>query len=295
MISREEIVKITFAEGFNLCGITTCDEFTEQYNNFKQWLNDGYGSMLPYLSRNLELRRNPKLLMEGAQSIIVCAVNYRNTLSNGYPTQFDGAKVASYALTTDYHFTLKQMLQRILQRLQKLYPNITGRCFTDTAPLLEKSLAVRAGLGRIGRNSLLITPQYGSFVLLGEILINDTIDYYDAPLDWEPCGECHLCQKLCPVSAINNNRTIDPRRCISARTLESERGTLSTFGWVCGCDECQSRCPHNIGKPMADNPLFAPIFNPLSQESQLFLQSQTLPESLQKSPLARAFRKKPNQ
>lgn len=291
MIRREDIVKIAAEVGFNLCGTTTCEEMVEA-DFFCKWLDGGYASGLDYLHRHIELRQNPKLLFDGAQSIIVCAVNYRNEFSAGYPHDFEGAKVASYALTTDYHTTIKAMLRRMAVRLQELYPSLMGRCFTDSAPLLEKALAVRAGLGQIGRNSLLITPQYGSFVLLGEIVINDTIDNYDTPLDWQPCNGCSLCQKLCPVAAINDNRTIDPRRCISARTLETGSGDLPTNGWVCGCDECQSRCPHNHAKPNADNTDFAPLYNPLSCESQQLLCSRTLTDTFAQTPLARAFRRK---
>ncbi len=261
-------------------------------DRFEEWLNEGYASELDYLTRRVEIRRNPQLLFEGAQSIIVCAVNYRNELSNGYPSEFTGAKVASYAVERDYHLTIKEMLQEMLSKLQAQHPALVGRCYTDTAPLLEKSMAVQAGLGRVGRNSLLITPDYGSFVLLGELVINDTADNYDMPLDWEPCGTCTLCLKRCPVGAINDNRTIDPRRCISARTLETNGGELPLNGWVCGCDECQTHCPYNVGKPISDNPLFAPIFNPLSDEGQLLLKADTLPDTLRSTPVARAFRRK---
>ena len=291
MISRENIVKIAREVGFNLCGTTTCDDVASA-DFFEQWLKDGYGSELPYLARRVEIRRSPRLLFEGARSVIVCAVNYRNALSGGYPRNFEGAKVASYALMTDYHTTIKAMLLHLATRLKELYPSLEGRCYVDTAPLLEKALAVRAGLGQVGRNSLLITQEYGSFVLLGELVINDEIDQYDTPLDWAPCESCHLCEKVCPVAAINGNRTIDPRRCISARTVEGVAGELSKNGWVCGCDECQSKCPHNQSKPLCENELFAPVFDPLTDEYQNLLGSKTLNENLAQTPLARAFRRK---
>jgi epoxyqueuosine reductase len=153
-------------------------------------------------------------------------------------------------------------------------------------------MAVRAGLGRVGRNSLLITPDYGSFVLLGELVIDADVDAYDQPMDWEPCGGCTLCLKRCPVAAINDNRTIDPRRCISARTLETDSGELPLNGWVCGCDECQTHCPHNVGKPLYDNPQFAPLLNPLSDEGQQLLTSEQLPDLLSSTPVSRAFRRR---
>ncbi len=291
MISRKNIVEIAREVGFSLCGTTTCDDVSE-VAFFEQWLEKGYGSELPYLARRVEIRRSPRLLFDGARSVIVCAVNYRNAFSGGYPRDFEGAKVASYALMTDYHTTIKAMLRELAVRLKELYPSLEGRCYVDTAPLLEKALAVRAGLGQIGRNSLLITREYGSFVLLGELVINDEIDRYDQPLDWQPCEDCHLCERLCPVAAINGNRTIDARRCISARTVEGVAGSLPTNGWVCGCDECQSKCPHNQSKPLCENELFAPVFDPLTDEYQQLLGSGALNKNLAQTPLARAFRRK---
>ena len=292
MICRTDILQASREVGFNLCGAVPCEPMTEQSGYFEEWLAAGYAERLDYLRRYTDRRADPRLLMEGAQTVVVCAVNYRNALSSGYPEDFEGAKVASYALATDYHTTIKKMLRRMLALLREKYPSLDGRMFVDTAPIFEKAHAVRAGLGRVGRNSLLITPQYGSFVLLGELLLNDVVDEYDAPLDWNPCKGCEVCVRRCPVGAINPNRTIDPRRCISARTLETSAGELPLCGWVCGCDECQTRCPHNAGKPLADNELFAPLIDPLADSAQALLQSRTLDENLRLTPLARAFRDK---
>ncbi|MBP3426504.1 MAG: tRNA epoxyqueuosine(34) reductase QueG [Rikenellaceae bacterium] len=278
--------------GFNLCGTTRCEPMGEQSFFFERWLSRGYAEGLPYLHRYTDRRADPRLLMPEAQTIVVCAVNYRNALSAGYPKGFDGAKVASYALNADYHTSIKAMLRELLTQLRALYPSLDGRMFVDTAPLLEKALAVRAGLGGIGRNSLLITPEYGSFVHLGELLLNMPCDCYDTPSEWNPCGSCSLCLKRCPVGAINPDRTIDPRRCISARTLESEAGELTLNGWVCGCDECQNACPHNAGKPIADNPRFAPTVDPLQPSTQHLLQTRTLDATLASTPIARAFKRR---
>ena len=292
MICRTDILQAAREVGFSLCGAVPCEPMTEQSGYFEEWLAAGYAERLEYLHRYADRRADPRLLMEGARTVVVCAVNYRNALSGGYPEGFKGAKVASYALAADYHTTIKKMLRRMLSVLREKYPSLDGRMFVDTAPIFEKAHAVRAGLGRVGRNSLLITPQYGSFVLLGELLLNDTADEWDIPLEWEPCKGCEVCVRRCPVGAINSNRTIDPRRCISARTLETSEGELPLCGWVCGCDECQTRCPHNAGKPLADNDMFAPLYDPLSDSAQELLRSRTLDESLRSTPLARAFRDK---
>lgn len=126
-------------------------------------------------------------MVEGAQTVVVCAVSYKNPLGEGYPPGCR-TKIASYARSRDYHPVLKRMLGTMLEALRRQYPGLTGRTFVDTAPLLEKQLAVEAGLGWIGRQSLLLTPQYGSYVLLGELVLTLPSDQYDAPFAGARCG-----------------------------------------------------------------------------------------------------------
>lgn len=259
------IKRVAREVGFDLCGVAKCRVFEEDRVFFEGWLAEGYGSSLDYLKRNIECRADAGRLVEGAKSVVVCAVSYKNGVSDGYPANHD-AKVASYACTTDYHTTIKQMLFEMCARLKEICPDLSARCFVDSAPIFEKRYAVEAGLGWIGRQSLLITPEYGSFVLLGEIVMNEKCNDYDRPLVSVGCGECRRCVEACPNGAVKE-RHIDTSRCISCATIECRTGEscCDTHGWVFGCDECQTVCPYNKKAPYFSNPKFAPIFNPIER------------------------------
>jgi epoxyqueuosine reductase len=151
----------------------------------------------------------------------------------------------------------------MLKQLQATNPSLTGRAFVDSAPLLEKQYAVEAGLGWIGRQSLLITPEYGSYVLLGELVLCEEADRYDTPYTGIGCGECRRCMEACPTGAVVSEMTINTSRCISCHTIEAEPQTsLDLHGWIFGCDECQNICPYNRRATLHRNPSFDPLFDP---------------------------------
>ena len=157
MIRTEAIKKFAAEAGFDLCGVASCRHFADSEARFRDWLARGYQSSLGYLERNLDKRFDPRRLVEGAETAVVCAVSYKNRFGEGYP---DGCrtKIASYACTKDYHTTIRRMLGTLFDALRTEYPRLGGRLFCDTAPVLEKQLAVEAGLGWIGRQSLLVRP-----------------------------------------------------------------------------------------------------------------------------------------
>ena len=160
----------------------------------------------------------------------------------------------------------------MLAALKAAHPALEGRAFVDTAPLCEKQLAVEAGLGWIGRQSLLVTPQYGSFVLLGELILTDEADAYDAPFEGEGCGRCRRCLESCPTGALVRSRMLDTGRCIACHTIEKEPGTeVDLHGWIFGCDACQSCCPHNLRAPLHRDPVFDPLFDPLAMDEAAWL------------------------
>ena len=219
------------------------------------------------MERNVEKRADPRKLVEGARTAVVCAVSYKNRIGEGYPPGHR-TKIASYACTADYHTTIKGMLNGMLEHLKAADPGLGGRAFVDTAPLLEKQLAVEAGLGWIGRQSLLVTPRHGTYVLLGELLLNDEADAYDAPFEGSRCGRCRNCIESCPTGAIVAPKVIDTGRCISCHTIEREpSGGIDLDGWIFGCDRCQSCCPHNQKAPMHANRAFDPVFDPLTMDA----------------------------
>ena len=201
MFYLTQIKMLAHEVGFDLCGVAQCHNFEEDKSFLKEWIGQGYASSLDYLKRNIECRADANLLVEGAKSVIVCAVSYKNKISDGYPADHT-AKVASYACTTDYHTTIKQMLFDLCKRLKEIDADFSARCFVDSAPIFEKRYAVEAGLGWVGRQSLLVTPEFGSFVLLGEIVMTAECNEYDKPLESVGCGECRRCVEACPNGAI---------------------------------------------------------------------------------------------
>ena len=148
MLDRSFIRQSAAAAGFDLCGVAPCRHLVRNEQFFRRWLGDGRHASLGYLERNLDKRFDVRRLVEGAQTVVVCAVGYKNGLSDGYPDDFR-AKIASYALTADYHATIKGMLGDLFGRLRAAEPALAGRAFVDSAPLVEKQLAVEAGLGWI--------------------------------------------------------------------------------------------------------------------------------------------------
>lgn len=291
MISGQYIKKLAENAGFDLCGITPCKHLAENESYFREWLAKGYGSSLEYLERNLDKRFDVRHLVEGAQTVVVCAVSYKNPLGEGYPPGCR-TKIASYARSRDYHPVLKRMLGTMLEALRRQYPGLTGRTFVDTAPLLEKQLAVEAGLGWIGRQSLLLTPQYGSYVLLGELVLTLPSDQYDAPFAGARCGRCRNCLDSCPTGAIVAPKVIDTNRCISCRTIEKEADSAlpDLDGWIFGCDRCQSCCPHNQKAPMHRSPHFDPLFDPqtISDREWLAMSEEEFLLRFGGTPLARS-------
>ena len=290
MFDLSQIKALAYEVGFDLCGVAQYRNFEEDRLFLERWVEQGYASSLDYLKRNIACRADASLLVEGAKSVIVCAVSYKNMVSEGYPADHS-AKVASYACTTDYHTTIKQMLFELCAKLKEVNPDFSARCFVDSAPIFEKRYAVEAGLGWIGRQSLLVTPEYGSFVLLGEIVMTAECNEYDKPLAAIGCGECRRCVDACPNGAVKE-RHIDTTHCISCATIErqgdGERCRLN--GWIFGCDECQSVCPYNRKAPLATNPRFALHFNPadMTPADWLALSEEEFSEKFASAPMKRA-------
>lgn len=271
MLSAEHIKKYAAEVGFSLCGIAPVRPLARNETLFRAWLGSGRHAGLAYLERHLEKRFDPSRLVEGALTVVVCAAAYKNPAGEGYPEQF-AARIASYALFPDYHTTIRKMLRNMFGRLAADDPQLRGRVFVDTAPLLEKQWAVEAGLGWIGRQSLLVTPRYGSYVLLGELVLADVCDAYDAPFEGSRCGRCLNCVESCPTGALCGDRMIDARRCISCHTVECACAVRPPLhGWIFGCDACANCCPYNRKAPMHTLPAFDPLFDPLTLTPEAWL------------------------
>ena len=263
MITKNFIINRAKKVGFDLVGVVPAEALVEQRKCFEEWLLAGNHSTLSYLERNIDKRFDVQLLVENSHSVIVCGVSYLSPYSRGYDEGF-GTKIASYALNDDYHLTIKSMLAELAEELKREHSELKYRAFVDSAPVAEKSLAVRAGFGWIGRQSLVVNPKFGTMFHLGELVISDVVDEYDTPMEGVGCGSCRRCVEACPNQAILESRLVDTRRCISCRTIEREgcNDNISLDGWIFGCDACQSVCPFNQHAPLHSNPKFDPRINP---------------------------------
>lgn len=225
---------------------------------YQRWLERGDQAGLGYLERNVELRLDPRGLLPGARSALVVALRYAPLA--GEPETPPGdlwPKVARYARGSDYHELVWRRLEGVARFVESEWPGTRTRVCCDTAPLLERDLAARAGLGAIGKNTNLLHPELGSYVLLGEMLT--TLDLPGDPPLSDLCGSCTRCLEACPTGALPEPWRLDARRCISYWTIE-HRGDVpdeiapALERWVFGCDACQEVCPWNGGDPPADHP-----------------------------------------
>lgn len=232
-------------EGFAAVGIVKAEELLEESRYYKSWINNGYAAGMSYLYRNLEKRCNPSKLLPGAKSVVVAILPYNIGICR--QCKF---KISKYAYVPDYHYIVKSRLRRVLLQFPDLRMP-AQQVFCDSAPLLERSLAFRAGLGRYGKNSTLINDEIGSFFFIGEMLLPVELSY-DTPLHGSPCIGCNKCLKACPSGALSvNHHGVDARKCLSYLTIECKddienypivKNTSTLFG----CDICQDVCPWNI-------------------------------------------------
>jgi epoxyqueuosine reductase len=253
LLIREKAIEL----GFDLCGIASAGILKEHELVINNWCSSGMNGEMNYLCQNIDKRIDPGLLFPGAKSVIVTGLNYytdRKQGGKGIPV------ISRYAYGVNYHDVVITKLNAILDYIQSISPGAKGRSFVDSAPLLEKAWAREAGLGWPGRHSVLINKQIGSFFFLGIIILNIELDY-DEPFNEDHCGACRLCIESCPTGAINENRTIDARRCIAYLTIESKAPVNEELvkkfeGRVFGCDRCQEVCPWNKNAKPHKNPEF---------------------------------------
>ena len=243
MTFSEEIKIEALRLGFDACGISPADNSGEE-ERYMKWIEDNWHADMHYMARNIDKRIDPRLLVKGAKSIISVALNYYpHTKQASHAPQF-----AYYAYGKDYHNVIRGKLKKLFEFISARQPELTGRCFSDSAPVLERFWAAQAGIGFVGKNSLLIIPGKGSFFFLGELIIDIELEY-DRPIT-ENCGSCTRCIDGCPTSAIEEPYKVNANKCISYQTIEN-RGEISSYvaprlkNYVFGCDICQKVCPWN--------------------------------------------------
>ena len=256
-MTREELTTHIKAEalrlGFDVCGIAKAESIEpEREAMYNRWLTQGHHATMGYLERNCNKRFNPTLLVEGCKSIICVAMNYA-------PKQtIEG--IANYAQGKDYHKIVKDKLYQLLQSIGNIC-KVQGRAFCDSAPVLERYWAVKAGIGFIGRNRQLIIPGKGSYFFLGELLVDIEL-CYDTPFERNLCGNCQKCIDACPGKALSDEG-LDANRCLSYLTIEHRGEMPDNIGekmgnCFYGCDRCQAVCPHNRFATPNDTPELQP-------------------------------------
>jgi len=243
--------------GFLSCGISKAEFLESEAPRLESWLNNNRQGQMSYMENNFDKRLNPKLLVDGAKSVISLLLNY-------YPSETqnkDSFKISKYAYGQDYHFVIKEKLKELLQTMKSEIGEISGRAFVDSAPVLDKAWAAKSGLGWIGKNSNLITQKVGSFYFIAELIVDIDLEYDHQTTDH--CGTCTACIDACPTQAIESPYVVNGSKCISYFTIElkdnlPEEMKGSFDNWAFGCDICQDVCPWNrFSKPHSE-----PLFNP---------------------------------
>lgn len=258
-VDNEQVKQWSGEIGFSLTGIASAVAVDEG-GYLREYLRRGYHGQMSYLSRSVEERLDPRELVPGACSVICVAINYYG----GEPWYNEVAcgKIARYAWAGDYHKVVKKRLGLLADRIrQAAGGEVVLRCCVDSAAVMEKVYAARAGLGWIGKNGLLVNGRYGSWLVLGEIITNLVFDY-DEPAA-QQCGQCRLCLEACPRGAFAGPYILDARRCNSYLTIESHvsveqelQGDMA--GWLFGCDSCQEVCPFNQHVEVTEDPDMRP-------------------------------------
>jgi len=237
--------------GFALCGITTAAP-PEHHDRYRKWIENGHAGEMAYLERQEPKRGDPEAVFPNARTLICVALNY--SPENGRPQENNASgngltgTVARYARFDDYHETMWARLNALLEFVRSLIPGADGKAYCDTGPITERDLAMRAGLGWIGKHTNLISRQLGNWFFLGEIILNADItpDLPETP----HCGSCSRCIPACPTGAITAPYVLDARRCISYLTIEL-KGSIpvelrpAIGARIYGCDDCLAVCPWN--------------------------------------------------
>jgi epoxyqueuosine reductase len=244
--------------GFLACGIAKAEFLSEEAPRLEKWLQKGFHGEMQYMENHFDKRLDPRLLVDDAKSVISLAYNY-------YPEQQqnnDSYKISKYTYGEDYHHVIKEKLRELLANIQQEIGEVSGRCFVDSAPILERAWAEKAGLGWNGKHSLLIQKQQGSFFFLAELIVDLELEY-DHPTTTNHCGTCTKCIDACPTAAILPNNTVDASKCISYFTIELKENIPSDYknqsdDWMFGCDICQDVCPWNRFSKAHHEPLFYP-------------------------------------
>lgn len=259
LLSAGDVKALAVELGFNLVGITRAEP-SPTLDAYERWVEAGMQGEMNYLARpdRQARRRDLNVILPGVRSMIVVGLDYRTHIPESVLSDPSRGRIALYAWGLDYHHLLAPRLEQLAERI-----GAPGRVYVDTGAILERSHAYTAGMGFIGKNTMLIHPRRGSYFFLGELLTDREFDEYDTPGAPTMCGQCTRCLNACPTNAFPRPHVLDARRCISYLTIEYKGAIPHDLrplmgNYVFGCDICQDVCPWQRFAPLTDEPLFHP-------------------------------------
>ena len=275
--------------GFSYCGISKAEFLEEEAPRLAGWLKKGYAGKMSYLENHFDKRLDPRLLVPGAKSVISLIYNYYPEKDLG---RVSDLKVSKYAYGEDYHIVVKDKLNELIQIIREDIGDVGGRAFVDSAPVMERAWAKRSGIGWIGKNSLLLNREMGSFFFLAELILDLELEYDNAIKDY--CGSCTACMDACPTDAITEPYVVDGSKCISYFTIELKDEIPSDVkgkfdNWIFGCDICQDVCPWNSFSKQHKEERFdpSPEFQGMTRQHWLEITDDVFKKMFKKSPLQR--------
>jgi epoxyqueuosine reductase len=288
-----EVKRRARALGFEKVGVVRAEALAEERARLEEWLARGLHASMAWMERGVERRTDPRELLPGARTVVAVALNYYTP--HEHPDDPAAGKISRYAWGDDYHDVLGEKLKALLAFVKELAPEVRGKVCVDAQPAMDKAWAVRAGLGWIGKHTNLITRDYGSWVFLGELLLDAELEYDVARVE-DHCGTCTLCIEACPTGAIVEPYVVDSNLCISHATIELRDAELprevaaNLDGWLYGCDVCQDVCPWNRFERPSDEPRFEPRPGAVAPalEELASLTHESYVERFRRSPVKRA-------
>jgi epoxyqueuosine reductase len=256
-----EVKRRALELGFEKVGVVRAEALTQERARLEEWLRRGHHASMGWMGRGVERRTDPRELLPGARTVVAVALNYYTPHEHARDPA--AGKISRYAWGDDYHDVLGGRLKALLAHVKEVAPEAQGKVCVDAQPSMDKAWAVRAGLGWIGKHTNLITRDYGSWVFLGELLLDVEMEY-DSAREEDHCGTCTLCIDACPTQAITEPYVVDSNLCISHATIELREAELPEAvashldGWLYGCDVCQEVCPWNRFEQPTAEPRFEP-------------------------------------
>ena len=275
--------------GFDACGISKAEPLDEEARILEAWLNQNLHGKMSYMANHFDKRIDPRLLVDGAKSVISFSYNYYTERKQ----KDDAPKLAMYAFGKDYHDVVKEKLESLFTFIKEKVGEVNGRCFVDSAPVLERAWAKRSGVGWQGKNSNVLTKRNGSYFFLSEIILDVELEY-DSPVK-DYCGTCTKCIDACPTDAIYEPYKVDGSKCISYFTIELKDEILPIEmkgkfeNWMFGCDICQQVCPINSQAKQHNEPQFEPSLDLLNMNRKDWeaLNEETFKKLFKGSPVKR--------